>query len=104
MGFSIVFNRDNTQNFGELIALDGEVGVELWRFNLEARSSGGPAVIANGVVYVTSNSKLYALDAELGQLLWEFGDSGDRITSTPIISNGALYVAINNQIHKFVSE
>ena len=103
-GILFLLNRDNTLNTSELFALDGMDGSELWRFELDGRSSIGPAAIANNIVYTASMRTLYALDAATGTSLWEFGGEGNVINSSPIISDGALYISINNQIHKFVNE
>ena len=50
-----------------------------------------PAV-ANGVVYVGSNSdKLYALNASTGAKLWAF-NTGSSSATTPVVANGVVYV------------
>ena len=51
----------------------------------------GSVSVANGVMYVGSNSgHMYALDATTGNILWKFASRGTVIDS-PSIVDGALY-------------
>jgi outer membrane protein assembly factor BamB len=62
----------------------------LWIHQISSAVLSSPAV-ANGIVYVGSNSgAIYALDASSGNLLWLY-QTGGAIYSTPAVANGVVY-------------
>lgn len=76
---------------GELLALDGETGDELWRYDHGESMASTPAV-ADGVVYFGGGSYgLYALSAESGDLLWSFETDSAIWSAPPIIIESTLY-------------
>ena len=62
----------------------------LWRARLPGRAASSAAV-ANGIVYVGSDSgKLLALDAANGKLQWEFA-TGSPVLGSPVVTQDTLY-------------
>jgi outer membrane protein assembly factor BamB len=56
--------------FGNLVALDGATGEEVWRMNANSPIHASP-LAGGGRVYVTTNdSELFAVDARTGEVLW----------------------------------
>jgi outer membrane protein assembly factor BamB len=56
--------------FGNLVALDGATGAEVWRMNAGAPIHASP-LAGGGRVYVTTNdSELFAVDARTGEVQW----------------------------------
>ena len=75
-----------------LRALDSRTGALRWTGPYEGEVLGGPA-IANGVVYVGSDSQLVARGAGTGALLYSTFDSlGYTFMSAPAIVDGRVYV------------
>jgi uncharacterized delta-60 repeat protein len=78
-----------------LYALDPATGVLRWAFALGAGAAGGPATVANGVVYVgTTTGKVYAVNAANGLRLssaWPY-TAGGSITAAPAVDDGTVYI------------
>lgn len=54
-------------------------------------------VISNGVVFISSPTRLYTLNATDGAKLWSTnGDSGANIISNPLVINGTCYIVTAN--------
>lgn len=69
-------------NQGVALALDLNTGKELWRTTLGGKIRY-PAVVADGVVYITGTSKrLYALDPRNGAIQWSI-ELGTSLASAP---------------------
>jgi polyvinyl alcohol dehydrogenase (cytochrome) len=79
--------------WGAWSALDVTTGKILWQ-TADPTSGAidrGSVTVANGVMYVGSNSgEMYALDATTGKILWKFA-SGGTVIDGPSIVDGALY-------------
>jgi outer membrane protein assembly factor BamB len=59
-----------TTGFGNLVALDGVTGAEVWRMNANSPIHSSP-LAGGGRVYVTTNdSELFAVDARTGEVQW----------------------------------
>ncbi|MBW6474497.1 MAG: SUMF1/EgtB/PvdO family nonheme iron enzyme [Anaerolineaceae bacterium] len=70
--------------YGLLLALDGETGLEKWRFYVE-RPIIRPPAIDNGVAYFSGGlSVIYAADVSSGFKIWEF-NLRNEYNQTPII-------------------
>jgi outer membrane protein assembly factor BamB len=86
---------------GHLYALNASNGAKLWSFGVCLASTtlsgttncrpsgvyGSSPAVANGVVYITSNSSLYALNASTGALLWSYDTSSGRNYSSTAVSS-----------------
>jgi eukaryotic-like serine/threonine-protein kinase len=57
--------------------------------------------VANGVVYVGSDTNLYALNATTGAKLWSYTPAGGVISS-PAVANGVVYVGSFDKLNKNV--
>jgi outer membrane protein assembly factor BamB len=78
-------------NDGNVYALNGATGTQLWSFTTGGTVGSSPAV-ANGVVYVgSSDGNVYALNAATGTRLWSFA-TGGSVGSSPAVANGVVYV------------
>ena len=56
--------------FGNLVALDGATGTEIWRMNANSPIHASP-LAGGGRVFVTTNdSELFAVDARTGEVEW----------------------------------
>jgi polyvinyl alcohol dehydrogenase (cytochrome) len=79
--------------WGAWSALDVATGKIVWQ-TADPTSGAidrGSVSVANGVMYVGSNSgEMYALDAATGNILWNFA-SGGSVIDGPSIVDGALY-------------
>jgi peptide/nickel transport system permease protein len=65
----------------------------LWRFSDPAGFAGGPAVSADGTIYIASRAaKLYALDAN-GDLQWEVKTTAGGVGTPALNAQGEIHVA-----------
>jgi polyvinyl alcohol dehydrogenase (cytochrome) len=79
--------------WGAWSALDVATGKILWQTAdpTPATIDRGSVSVANGVMYVGSNSgQMYALSAETGSILWNFA-SGGSVIDGPSIVDGVLF-------------
>jgi hypothetical protein len=76
-----VFIRSESDNKGQMLALDIDSGTTLWAFTPKRLSSksnsyfGGhltSPVVVDGTVFVGAGKEVYALDAASGAVRWEF--------------------------------
>ena len=74
---------------GTLYALNAATGAEEWSYTT-GYTVGSPAV-ANGVVYLGSDTAVYALNAATGAEEWSY-TTGDSAFSTPAVANGVVYL------------
>ena len=98
--------------WGAWSALDVATGKILWQTAdpTPATIDRGSVSVANGVMYVGSNSgQMYALDAETGTILWNFASGGSVIDGPSIVDStlfwGSGYREIegtgNNKVYAF---
>lgn len=86
-----------TTPFNDVIALDAESGLEIWRYHHELRSdkfccgpaNRGPAVGYGKVYTVTIDSRLIALEQSTGKVLWDIAitdtDAGEGELLEPLL-------------------
>jgi outer membrane protein assembly factor BamB len=87
----VVYVGSSGQNEGKIYALNARTGNVLWTYLTEAELA---PVVANGIVYVTSEYKVYALKASTGALLWKFA-TGNYNRSPAVVQN-VIYVGSDN--------
>jgi outer membrane protein assembly factor BamB len=80
-------------------ALDAATGTRIW--HIPAGVVFGPAALAGGIVFFTSESNegiLFAMDAVTGEHLWQFhvGSAGG---SSPAVANGVVYESAHSRLH-----
>ena len=80
-----------TGSFDTTPAVVGEVK---WKFKAFPSTAASP-IVANGVAYFGSNSRLFAVDAENGTEMWRF-ETDDFIRSSPAISDDVVYIGSND--------
>ncbi len=93
------------ENF--VFAVDGETGVEKWRYELPTASWDftSPVLASDGTVYAARiNGDLYAIDHQNGNLLWQvpFNQNGypQGIKYEPAVAaNGRIYVVTNSYLY-----
>jgi outer membrane protein assembly factor BamB len=56
--------------FGDLVALDGATGSEIWRMNAGAPIHTSPLAAGGRVFATTNDSELFAVDARTGEVQW----------------------------------
>ena len=80
-------------------ALDDQSGNEVWSFIAGNSFNAGPAIGADGTVYVGSTDEhVYALDGRSGRMKWAFA-TGGSIQCTPAIgADGTVYVGSDDNI------
>jgi outer membrane protein assembly factor BamB len=83
--------RTGPENPYDLYALDAATGAIHWRATLGSLVASTPSV-ANGTVYVGSDSRVYALDASTGTIAWQYQVAQNFSATSPIVANGVLYV------------
>lgn len=83
---------------GFLYGVDAETGKELWKFEMGAAISVGPAV-ADGKVYAGQQGGerwFYCLDAETGDLVWKQTIPGGWVWGSAAVDDGLVYVPTVN--------
>jgi hypothetical protein len=78
---------------GALYALNAVTGAEEWSYTT-GYTTGSPAV-ANGVVYIGSDTGVHALNAATGAEEWS-NTTGDSYFSSPAVANGAVYIGADH--------
>jgi hypothetical protein len=92
----------NAVDSAGLSAFNATTGVPLWQTSNYSGSNVGPGgspAVANGIVYVTSDSKLSAFNATTGALLWSANTGspcGCFVTNFPAIANGVVYTSADD--------
>lgn len=79
---------------GFLYAIDSETGEEIWKFEMGAAISVGPAV-QDGKVYAGQQGGerfFYCLDAGNGELVWKQTIPGGWVWGSAVVSDGMVYV------------
>ena len=96
-----VFIRSESDNKGQMLALDIDSGKTLWAFTPKRLSSksnsyfGGhltSPVVVDGTVFVGAGKEVYALDAASGTVRWEF-DAKEYISSSATAADGRIYIS-----------
>ena len=83
---------------GFLFAADAETGEEIWKFEMGAAISVGPAC-ADGKVYAGQQGGerfFYCVDAETGELVWEQTIPGGWVWGSACVDDGLVYVPTVN--------
>jgi outer membrane protein assembly factor BamB len=96
-----VFIRSESDNQGQMLALDIDSGKTLWAFTPKRLSSASNSyfgghltspVVVDGTVFVGAGKEVYALDVATGAVRWEF-DAQEYITSSATAANGRVYIS-----------
>jgi len=87
----VVFGSDD----GKVHSVGVGDGSLLWSKTLDTEVRGSP-IIANGIVYVNSDSSLYALDFVSGAILWRAGVSNLGGFASPAVSDGIVFIGSND--------
>jgi outer membrane protein assembly factor BamB len=96
-----VFIRSESNNQGQMLALDFDSGKTLWAFTPKQLSSaannyfGGhltSPVVVDGTVFIGAGKQVYALDATNGVVRWEF-DAKEYVSTSPTLSSGRVYIS-----------
>jgi outer membrane protein assembly factor BamB len=96
-----VFIRSESDNKGQMLALDIDTGKTLWAFTPKRLSSksnsyfGGhltSPVVVDGTVFVGAGKEVYALDAASGAVRWEFA-AKEYISSSATAADGRIYIS-----------
>jgi len=76
---------------GTVTAYDASTGMVRWRYKTGGSSINGP-VIANHVVYLTTDNALEAIDPTAGKALWSApAPTFDSLSTSPTIADGVVY-------------
>jgi outer membrane protein assembly factor BamB len=81
-----------------LYAVDAKSGKEVWKFEMGAAISVGPAC-ANGKIYAGQQGGerfFYCLDAEDGSLIWKQTVPGGWVWGSAVVDDGLVYVPTVN--------
>lgn len=84
-----------TSEDGRLYALDTETGSVEWSRRHDSKLTRSP-VVANGIVYVPTASRLVAYSAATGD--GQFAADKGSAVETPTVADGVLYVRIGNTL------
>jgi outer membrane protein assembly factor BamB len=80
-----------------LLALDAATGQTRWQFDTAGGIFSAPAV-ADGIVYVGSESGLWALAAANGSPVWRFRAEGSAaVWASPAVADGRVFVTGTNE-------
>jgi outer membrane protein assembly factor BamB len=85
-----------TTGHGDLVALDGGTGAEIWRVSAGAPFHSAPTVAGGRVYAITNDSELMAFDAGSGAVQWTYQAIAEtaRILSAPSVAiDGETVVA-----------
>lgn len=81
-----------TTGFGDVIAVDGATGEEIWRTYINGPMRSAPSVRGGRVYALTIDSRLIALRADNGEILWTHAGVGEPASllggGSPAIDNG----------------
>lgn len=91
-----------TTRGGNLLALDVVNGTTYWNRTISDGDFVSTPAVADGVVYVSSNSEVYAVNATSGEMLSNY-TVGDH-ANTPIVANGVVYAGDSNGTVTAVTE
>ena len=80
---------NNASEQGSVYALNPADGTVLWERDT-AGTVIAPVTLANGMVFVSTQSELEIYDAPTGQFLWSDGNRG-TLYSQPVVLNGTIY-------------
>jgi glucose dehydrogenase len=80
---------DFSTSSGELVALDGATGKQLWKKDFDTQNYGGATVVNDAVVTVTFDGKIHAFDKTTGTELWT-EQLPAQSNSTPAIADDML--------------
>jgi outer membrane protein assembly factor BamB len=80
---------DFATSSGELLALDGATGEELWKKDFDTQNYGGATVVNDAVVTVTFDGKIHAFDKADGTELWT-EQLPAQSNSTPAIADDMI--------------
>jgi outer membrane protein assembly factor BamB len=88
---------------GELVALDGPGGTELWRYPSEEddqpiTSLEFGAALADGILYAAGSDAVVAVDAASGSYVCH-SRTPDRATAPSTIANGHVYTPVGASVH-----
>ena len=75
-------------------ALDPEDGSELWRYDHGGNVTDGTVAVAEGTVFVTSNTEerfVHAVDLETGEEQWKTSDVASE--TVPVVADGVVYLS-----------
>ncbi|MDH7517269.1 MAG: C45 family autoproteolytic acyltransferase/hydrolase [Candidatus Thermoplasmatota archaeon] len=88
---------------GEIFALDGKTGRQLWEKNIGCSSTSSPIIFDN-TVYIGSSDGLYALDKNSGDIIWAREDIG-TVSSKSAFLEGVVYCSSHdNNVYALNSE
>ena len=81
---------------GTVYALDGATGAVRWSKPIESLIGGAPA-LANGVLYVpTQSGGLVAIDAATGAVQWTGSTGSTSRVTKPAVGGGVVFVAASD--------
>jgi outer membrane protein assembly factor BamB len=102
-----VFIRSESDNKGQMLALDIDSGKTLWAFTPKRLSSASNSyfgghltspVAVDGTVFVGAGKEVYALDAATGAVRWEFA-AKEYISSSATAADGRIYISDFNSLY-----
>ncbi|MFL5906480.1 MAG: PQQ-binding-like beta-propeller repeat protein [Solirubrobacterales bacterium] len=76
---------------GQVVALAGYDGHQIWKHPLPGRTESSPLVVGKRVYVGCECNTVYALDKATGQTVWERHVAG-AVKAAPAYSNGIIYV------------
>ena len=77
-------------NVSKIYALNAATGALKWTYDTHDDLISSPPVVANGLVYLSSDHNLTVLNASTGAQVWLMGTGVN--TSSPTVANGIVYV------------
>ena len=80
---------DFATSSGELVALDGATGNQLWKKDFDTQNYGGATVVNDAVVTITFDGKIHAFNKTDGTELWT-EQLPAQANSTPAIADDML--------------
>jgi outer membrane protein assembly factor BamB len=94
-----------SDEFGKLLAVDGDTGDIKWTVR-KGKGMQSPPVITNSTLYQgCRNNKFYAFDPKTGSELWSFETGGPFCSSEPEVAADTVYVGCeDNNMYALNSE
>jgi len=88
-----------SSDWGKVYCLNATTGMKIWNYTINSLTDWSSPAVADGKVYIGSESKMYCLNANTGTKIW---DDAIPIDCSAAIANGNIYIGSwNHKVYCF---